>query len=903
MYTIYYCNRRSNRAEKSNLEIRSTDEENNKDAIANPKDVFDSDESLDSDSDFDHDSIGQAADFEEGFLNRSADDELDDVYLLRNIEEDTEVRVGTRTKRKGTGATRSYTFKKRKANPRGTSSMRQSWNDRVLSLKPDEIGSIKCCKKLKCFEKANKDFLMQKMNVFINMKPGDRRRSLASMYGSCGSFYFDGQQVCSTFLFDAFRFSRKVQSSVRAICKNNLKLSLTANKSSISTTSFLDSIPNPRSSSILAAPGREAVVSYLSRLAENTGDKMPDINEMHLPFHTKMEVYAHFKEEYKKTSSSSLAGFPSANYFLRTWKSSCRFIKVRKRNRFSKCDICERLKDEMKIAVTNFESTAIVLAQKRAHYKMVTDERQEYKRKRDLAILNPTELLSLIIDGADQTAYGLPHFISHTKSQRGNSLSIKLVGLLEHASENRLRLLTMTEEHQTGANHIVEAIHRFLMDKYISSVLPPKLFIQVDNCTRENKNRFFFSYVECLVRWKVFKEVEVAFLPVGHTHEDIDQAFSTTSARLSVNDAITLNDMHYQLRRVYNTHTSVGHMKYIINWSGLLKQENVLTSIKNFSNFRYFNFKEHLITGDKGSSHSLRCMVKINLDDEWEELKPMFVKDVPDLFRTPATIISSSSNKDFEKLKSEFNKRLESEETRIKVPSKIGELKELRDNVFRPRKVRFHWELSRAIELKEASKPNREVPRYNRENKEAEDENEDLPSHSDRDADLEIHSEEPGGESKEVNCETSGSLRRDGINCKSTEVQNPTISCRRSDNGYEYELNSFVAVLCDTADNLASFWIGKVIKVTAEKSGIASSIDVHWYEPYRRKNDSDETPNKFYDKYAASYLDMGTNKERPWTNKLQTSAVLINFSSLLQNRKLPSSVQRHLRSILPTFKK
>lgn len=77
--------------------------------------------------------------------------------------------------------------------------------------------------------------------------------------------------------------------------------------------------------------------------------------------------------------------------------------------------------------------------------------------------------------------------------------------------------------------------------------LPNVLFVQLDNCTRENKNRFFMSYLQCLVHWKVFNEIVASFLPIGHTHEDVDQAFSSTSARLKTHNAVTLEDLHVKL--------------------------------------------------------------------------------------------------------------------------------------------------------------------------------------------------------------------------------------------------------------------------------------------------------------------------------------------------------------------
>lgn len=781
-------------------------------------------------------------------------------------------------------AKRKYSFKKRKPNPRGLSDLRDRWNDRVKNLHPEELGNIKCCKKLQCFRTLNKEFLINKIKLFMIMTPSNRRKALAGMYGSAGKFFFDGQQVCANFLFQAFRFSRMMQASVRLICERSL-VSPSENGHLQSLNEGRGIPSNPNSVTILQSPAREAIISYLTRLADTTGDKMPDSEERHLPFHSKNEVFDHFKEEFKRTTSPTLVGIPSQPYFLRVWKRDCRIIKVRKNNRFSKCEICERLKDEMKRAVTNFESTNPILAQKKAHYAMIAEERQEYKRKRDMAILNPTEVLSCIIDGADQRAFGLPHFISHTKAERGHALTIKLVGVLEHALENRLRLLTMTEEHQTGANHIVESIHRFLMDKSLSSTIPPKLCIQVDNCTRENKNRFFFAYIESLVRWKLFHEVEVGFLPVGHTHEDIDQAFSTTSARLRVHEAVTLNDLLFQLRQVYNSHTSVVHMKNIINWSGLCHQERILTTVKNFSTYRFFKFRrgEGEISNNQETDQPIQCTVKVNLHDEWEPLKTSFITRLPKLCNTPPTMIASTNNKDFNKMKSNFTKRLESEESRIQVPSKIGELKELRDSIFRTRKIKFHWDLERAVELR---------------NLKGNDSSKDINSKSNHDDHVAgSDSDSSSGITPAEGTGVSGSCLASDYG---PTLQNKIASPAES---YTYEANSFVAVLAETADKNPSFWVGKVINTKPDKAGTSLKIMVHWFEPYNRKENSDNSTNKFFDKYAPSYLERGTGKERPWVNSIDTSTVLLNFSSLLHNRRLPAAVQRHLRIVLPKAQK
>ena len=55
------------------------------------------------------------------------------------------------------------------------------------------------------------------------------------------------------------------------------------------------------------------------------------------------------------------------------------------------------------------------------------------------------------------------------------------------------------------------------------------LHLQLDNTTKQNKGRALVSYLAYLVFRGTFEQVYLNFLPVGHTHEDIDQFFSRIS--------------------------------------------------------------------------------------------------------------------------------------------------------------------------------------------------------------------------------------------------------------------------------------------------------------------------------------------------------------------------------------
>lgn len=62
--------------------------------------------------------------------------------------------------------------------------------------------------------------------------------------------------------------------------------------------------------------------------------------------------------------------------------------------------------------------------------------------------------------------------------------------------------------------------------------LPPVLVINVDNTARESKNSFFGSFCATLVHRGIFQEVEVQYLQCDHTHNELDQRFSTMASKI-----------------------------------------------------------------------------------------------------------------------------------------------------------------------------------------------------------------------------------------------------------------------------------------------------------------------------------------------------------------------------------
>jgi hypothetical protein len=157
----------------------------------------------------------------------------------------------------------------------------------------------------------------------------------------------------------------------------------------------------------------------------------------------------------------------------------------------------------------------------------------------------------MIIDGSDSSNTYLPNMsrVSKTEASLCQSAVIKhkLMGVRVHAWDKRdyVYLAPPWAGGITNSNYTIECIARTLSHeadlrmRSEESRWPRKLYLQMDNATSTNKNRYVFAYLSYLVQEGIFESIDVNFLPVGHTHEDIDQLFSVINRRMRLRDAYT----------------------------------------------------------------------------------------------------------------------------------------------------------------------------------------------------------------------------------------------------------------------------------------------------------------------------------------------------------------------------
>jgi len=150
-------------------------------------------------------------------------------------------------------------------------------------------------------------------------------------------------------------------------------------------------------------------------------------------------------------------------------------------------------------------------------------ERVEYYTAREQSYHDPENILCIIIDAMTETSTSVPLQSRESKGFQPATFKTALIGALVHGAEG---FYGYTTNGIKGARVTAEVIHRTLMKlKKTRKVWPKQLILQLDNTSAENKNHTVMAYCAWLVATGVFECVQVRFLMVGHTHEDIDGYF------------------------------------------------------------------------------------------------------------------------------------------------------------------------------------------------------------------------------------------------------------------------------------------------------------------------------------------------------------------------------------------
>lgn len=213
------------------------------------------------------------------------------------------------------------------------------------------------------------------------------------------------------------------------------------------------------------------------------------------------------------------------------------------------CEECRDYSNRISMCEDKEQLLAIREARER-HYSEVREERAQYLKHKTLARTQSDQYLSLIIDGMDQKKKNIPNADGSRNTGGKNELLSRVIGVLVHGHRAYAYICPDNVPH--NINTIWTILFKVMADiglKKLSRL--KKVFIQMDNTCSDNKTKVCFAIATILVTLGLLPNIVFTFLPVGHTHADIDQMFGVLARYLSRHIAHTFEQIEKAFRLAF----------------------------------------------------------------------------------------------------------------------------------------------------------------------------------------------------------------------------------------------------------------------------------------------------------------------------------------------------------------
>jgi hypothetical protein len=309
-------------------------------------------------------------------------------------------------------------------------------------------------------------------------------------------------------------------------------------------------------------------------------------------------------------------------------------VKFLKQTILGRCDFCMSIPMQ-KSKITSELDKQVFLEACSQHRELHTRERISYSNRTHMSKAHPEQMLHLVFDCPD--GYEVPHIIPITKETANlPKLSINAVGTINHSAQTR-DFLFFLEGYKKNSNLMLTCFYLHIMEHFhMTGSHPPILWLQADNCFKENKNRWMMAFCCWLIHIGWFKEVMISMLPPGHTHIDIDQVFSTFSLWLDRHSVECVTDIIGAVDDAYKkdaTKPKAYFLPVVFNFVGFFAP--FVHDIGGLNSAHVFLFRK-LVSGKVGLKvkkwHSTNCewQGSIVAPNEWITLMSTFPTGFPE---------------------------------------------------------------------------------------------------------------------------------------------------------------------------------------------------------------------------------------------------------------------------------
>ena len=230
------------------------------------------------------------------------------------------------------------------------------------------------------------------------------------------------------------------------------------------------------------------------------------------------EHWRHFCEMYPTVCCSYV-------HFTRVWKADwAHCLTFRTVGQHAECATCMCHKIVIRALAGDSVARARAASHFQEHKEAERRDRRVYWAIRSEARRTP-DVLSLIIDGADQGKFACPrHPYTQSKDIEGMQRPrLHVNACLCHGQE--VLVTVSPPDFPKDSNGTCELIAHMLtrLKRKRVAVHRARLHVQLDNTSSTNKNNIVLGFLAWLVAAGIVRSAEADFLRVGHTHEDVDQ--------------------------------------------------------------------------------------------------------------------------------------------------------------------------------------------------------------------------------------------------------------------------------------------------------------------------------------------------------------------------------------------
>ena len=215
------------------------------------------------------------------------------------------------------------------------------------------------------------------------------------------------------------------------------------------------------------------------------------------------------------------------------------------------CNKCCEYQIEIR-KVRNGKERLLLKAKMVQHHILHKAERRALHSRVMEAQQNPDFILQMAIDCP--SGYLLPHMYPvNKKLDKISKLEVDCVGALDDTHSRMTYFFFGKDEFPKDPNLIMTVLWTKIVIVIRRTRKHPGLLrLQFDNCWKENKNRYVLALCCFLVMMGIFSQVEISFLPQGHTHEKIDQIFSVFARALEFQNVSSLPELMDACRDSYS---------------------------------------------------------------------------------------------------------------------------------------------------------------------------------------------------------------------------------------------------------------------------------------------------------------------------------------------------------------